>query len=188
MWITKVIAVIAIGMLASACASPAEVNNMTVQPIASLSASSSSPFMNNMRLAEVSGGKETNPMWTSQVSGTAYELALRNSLEANNLILKSNPDPKFELHARLAELEQPFFGLDMTVNSKVSYDVVEIKTRKSWFDKEILASYTATFSDAAMGLVRLRLANEGSVRKNIEQFITELLHMPQKAALNQATK
>jgi len=123
-------------------------------------------------------------MWTSQVSGTAYELALRNSLEANNLIKKSNPNPKFEVHARLAELDQPFLGLDMTVNSRVGYEVIEIKTRKSWFNKEILASYTATFSDAAMGLVRLRLANEGSIRENIKQFINELfLIKPQTALL-----
>jgi len=184
MWLTKVFAVITIGMLASACASPAEVKNMTVQPIASLGASSSSPFLNNLRLADVSGGKETNPMWTSQVSGAAYELALRNSLEANNLILKSNPDPKFELHARLSELDQPLFGLNFTVKSKVLYDVVEIKTRKSWFDKEILASYTATFGDSPMAIVRLRLANEGSIRKNITKFINELFLTPQQAARN----
>jgi len=184
----NVISIIAIGILVSGCASPAEVKNMTVQPTISLDAVSESPFINNLRIAEVSGGKKTNPLWTSQVSGTAYELALRNSLEANNLIQKSNPTPQFEVYARLSELDQPLIGLNMTVNSKVAYEVIDIKTRKSWFDKEILASYTATFSDAALGLIRLRLANEGSIRENIRKFINELFLTSQKTASKQDTK
>jgi len=187
MWVNKCLGLIIVAVFASACASPAEVKNMTVAPV-SLSTASGSPFSHNLRIANVSGGKDTNPMWTSQVSGTAYELALQNSLEANNLIQKSNPDPKFEVHARLSKLDQPFFGLDMTVTSKVGYEVIETKTRKSWFDKEILASYTAKFRDAPIGLVRLRLANEGSIRENIKKFINELFNTHSQTALKTKAK
>jgi len=57
MWINKVLGVIAIAVLASACASPAEVKNMTVAPL-SVNAPSESPFVNNLRIAKVYGGKK----------------------------------------------------------------------------------------------------------------------------------
>lgn len=179
----KIFIAVAIAMLASACASPARVQNMTVAPNISIAAVESSPFKNNLRIVKVYGGDETNPLWTSQVSGPAYEGALRNSLEANGLVSKSNPEPRFEVLATLSKLDQPFIGLDMTVTSKVGYEIIETKTRESWFDKEILASYTATFSDAAFGIERLKLANEGSIRENIRVFILELLRAPKKTAL-----
>ncbi|MCS6780659.1 MAG: hypothetical protein NZ555_13270 [Geminicoccaceae bacterium] len=39
----------------------------------------------------------------------------------------------------------------------------------------VIESYTATFADAALGVERLRLANEGSMRRNIETFIDRLV-------------
>lgn len=179
----KIIVIVAITMLASACASPARVQNMTVAPTASLATVEKSIFKNNLRVVNVYGGGETNPMWTSQVSGAAFDGALRNSLEAYGLASISNPDPRFEVVATLSQLDQPMFGIDMTVKSNVSYEVIEAKTRESWFDKQILASYTATFSDAALGMERLKLANEGSIRENIRIFIEKLLQTPQKQAL-----
>ena len=38
----------------------------------------------------------------------------------------------------------------------------------------VSAPFTATFSDHAVAVVRLKLANEGSIRRNIAQFLDQL--------------
>ena len=82
---------------------------------------------------------------------------------------------RFQLFATLASVEQPFIGLDMTVRSSVIYRVLETETKKIWFDQTVSTSYTAKFSDALIAIVRLRLANEGSIRENIKDFIQRLI-------------
>jgi hypothetical protein len=42
------------------------------------------------------------------------------------------------------------------------------------FDETIIAPHTATFSDSAIAIKRLRLANEGAGNKNIEAFLEKL--------------
>lgn len=171
-------AVAALGFLLMGCASPAQVGNMIVAPDQIESLPAGSPYMGNLRIAEVYGGEETSPMWTSEVSNSAFRSALESSLEANGLIQQTNPEPRFDVYATLSKLDQPLLGLDLTVNSSVGYEVVEHDTRETWFDREIPASYTATFSDSPLAVQRLRLANEGSIRTNIETFIEELLNTP----------
>jgi hypothetical protein len=42
------------------------------------------------------------------------------------------------------------------------------------FDETIIAPYTATIGDAFVAIKRLRLANEGSGRKNVEGLMNKL--------------
>ena len=102
-------------------------------------------------------------MWTSQVSGEAFRVALDDSLSATGLSTKQNPEPRFEVFATLSELDQPLISFDLTVSRKVRYEVVEAKTRETWFNRQIMANYTTTFSDAAIAVKRLRFANEVSI-------------------------
>jgi hypothetical protein len=178
MKIKNIIFAIAISVIVSGCAAPARVLNMTVASTSAAAEIENSVFRNNLSVVKVYGGNKTNPLWISQVSGDAFETALRYSLEDNGLSSQNNPEPRFEITANLSELEQPAFGIDITVKSKVGYEVVETKTGEAWFSKTILASYTATFSDAIIGAERLKLANEGSIRENIRKFIIELLQSP----------
>ena len=69
---------------------------------------------------------------------------------------------------------QPLAGLDMTVGSAVNYKIVRIADGKVVFDQIVSASYTAAFGDSILGVERLRLANEGSVKKNISKFISTI--------------
>jgi len=128
----------------------------------------------SLMVVRVSGGEETNPLWTSQVSSTAFRGALERSLDASGLLGGSN-SAKHGIEATLRSLDQPLIGLDMTVNSNVSYAVRDLKTKEVWFEESIPASYTATMGDAFVGVTRLKLANEGSVRENIKAFIEEII-------------
>ena len=165
-----------LGVLAlSACASPAEMQNMVVARQSVVTAEPNSSFKNALAIARIDGGQTTNPLWTSEVDGAAFRGALRASLEQNELLAKTLPSSRFDLFATLGSLNQPFFGLDMTVSSTVLYRVVERKTQLNWFKDSVFASYTATFSDSPIGVQRLRLANEGSIRENIKEFIKRLV-------------
>ena len=65
----------------------------------------------------------------------------------------------------------------MTVSSKVHYTLVDTRDNKTVYEKTIDTPYTAAFTDALMGVTRLRLANEGAIRKNIEALIRDLQAM-----------
>ncbi len=66
-------------------------------------------------------------------------------------------------------------GFDMTVGSTVRYSLIETQTRKEIYARVIQISYTAKMSDAFVGAQRLKLANEGAVKANIEAFVKDLI-------------
>ena len=170
-----VLCIIGLCFLVMGCASPAEVGNMVVDQHALVSATVDTPFRNNLAIKYIGGGEETNPMWTSEVSNAGFEAALKGSLDKSGLLAPSPNMATFDVSATLEELDQPIFGLDLQVKSLVQYKVVERNTQKAWLDQPIIASFTATFSDAAIAIRRLRLANEGAIRTNITQFIERLM-------------
>lgn len=55
----------------------------------------------------------------------------------------------------------------MTVTSDIQYLLVRRRDLSKAGGFIVLAPYTATFGDAAYGVTRLRLANEGAIRDNI---------------------
>jgi hypothetical protein len=171
----RLVAAILIATALSACASPAEMQNMVVAQQTIETSSLNTPFKNALVIASVKGGENTNPLWTSEVDGAAFQGALNISLEKNDLLAKTPSASRFDLFATLGSIDQPIFGLDMTVSSTVVYRVVERETQLDWFNDSVFASYTATFSDAVIGVQRLRFANEGSIRENIKEFIKRVV-------------
>jgi len=111
-------------------------------------------------------------MWKSNVGNPEFQSALQNSLGAAGMLASSSG--RYRLDAILNELDQPLFGLDMSVSSTVHYTLTDTTNSKQAFDQSITASYTATMSDAFVGVERLRLANEGSIKKNIASFLDQL--------------
>lgn len=168
--------VLLLGALAlGACASPAEMQNMVVDQSAVVAAAPNTPFKEAIVIARVDGGEKTNPLWTSEVDGPAFRGALEMSLDRSGLLAKPSIAAKYDLQAILASVDQPLFGLDLTVTSRVDYRLVERETLDVCFDKSVYSSYTATFGDSPIAIQRLRLANEGSIRENIKSFIQQLI-------------
>jgi outer membrane murein-binding lipoprotein Lpp len=158
------------------CASPARVDQMMTsgQPTQRVE---QTPLRGNVAVKEVTGGKETNPMWMSNVGSNEFTQALEGSLRTVGLLAPNRQEGRFSLTAHLQRLDQPMFGLDMTVTAAVDYVVVERSTGKSIFQKTIAVPYTAKFGDAFVGVERLKLANEGAVRTSISQLIDELFQL-----------
>jgi hypothetical protein len=164
---------LALGSLTlSACASGATAKGMTIS--ANDIGSAPSPrFAKSLGVAEVGGGKDTNPLWTSQIDNDTFKAALADSLQVAGLLGDTGSAP-YQLKVSLVSLEQPFIGLDMRVTSKIRYVLTEAKSGAVVFDEEVGAAHTATVGDAFVGTKRLQLANEGSARKNIASFIEKL--------------
>lgn len=155
------------------CAAPAGIEQMSVN--APIVQSVNSPLKKSVTVTSVTGGRETNPMWSSQVTSASFQRALELSLQNVGLsdpLLSAN---KYHLTADILQVSQPMLGLDMTVSANVMYSLIEATTRKEIFSKVIVGTYTAKFSDAFVGVERLKLANEGAAKTNIQLLVDELL-------------
>jgi hypothetical protein len=153
----------------SGCASKATMENMVYK--SSVHQQYSPALKESVVVDNVSGGKDTNPIWTSQVGDVEFKDAVKNSLVSEGLY---SDNGRYKLTVKINGIDQPLFGLDMQVTLMATYTLVDSKTNKELLCKNIASPYTATFSDSAVGIIRLRLANEGSVRENIKVLLNEL--------------
>jgi hypothetical protein len=168
----KVLGLFALLVL-TGCASPARIEEMSIN--SSSSQAVNAPLKKSIGVSEVTGGKETNPMWASQVSSESFQRALEISLRNVGLsdpLLSAN---RYHLTADILQVSQPVMGLDMTVTANVRYSLIDTATRKEVFSKVIAGTYTAKFSDAFVGSERLKLANEGAAKTNIQLLVGELM-------------
>ena len=175
---------ITLAILITGCASPARVDQMTASGGLSRTVAQDSPLKGSIGIKEVTGGRETNPMWVSSVSSVDFESALEDSLLSAGLL---NPVPssgRFQLIADLVRLDQPMFGFDLTVTATVRYSVVERRTGKEIYSRVIPTPFTATVSDAFLAVTRLKIANEGTIKKNIEALIAELVKLQVQVSMN----
>lgn len=163
--------VMALAILAG-CATPAAVDQMAVSlPVTQ----TNQIFKNSIGVATVTGGKETNAMWTSQVSSDSFRRALEQSLENAGMFSKIASGGKYQLTADLTRLDQPLAGFDMTVTATVRYSLIDTQSRNEVYARVVQIAYTASMSDAFMGSTRLKLANEGAVKANIQALISDLI-------------
>ncbi len=157
----------------AACASGARSGAMTAPVTEATVISDTSSLKKAITVGDVTGGSKTNPLWTSEVGNPEFKTALEQSLTLNAMY--ETEHPRYRLEAKLVELNQPLVGFDATVGSRVFYRLGNAEDNDLVYEKEISCEYTANFSDALLGVERLRLANEGSMKKNISLFLEELV-------------
>lgn len=124
----------------------------------------------------VIGGKETSKMWVSQISDQDFAQALQDSIVQSGLfrtVTTSGP-AAYNLDAFIVQMNQPMFGAAMTVSMEVNYSLARTNPKEMVWQKAVTSTYTAPFSEALIGATRLRKANEGAARANIEQAINEM--------------
>ena len=156
-------------VLLHGCASGAKFENMAYTKTSSLKYDEE--LKNDIELSKVAGGDKTNPLWTSEISSGSFQNAIRQSLSNEGLLSENG---RFQLEVILTEVDQPLFGLDLEVTTRVSYRLRDTATNNLVLDELIITSYAATMGDAFFAVKRLRLANEGSARNNIEAFLRKL--------------
>lgn len=167
--------VLAVALL-NGCATPANVSGMSAVATAQQRIATT-PLRSNVAVGDVSGGKDTNPMWTSQVGNSQFEQALEASLRDAGLLAPGKQAGKYTLTAQMEKVEQPLAGFSMTVIATVNYVLVERATGKTVLERRIALPYTAALGDAFLGSERLRLASEGAMKTNIAKIIEDLFAM-----------
>lgn len=157
-----------------ACSQPARVSQMTVTNVAGASVAADPALLGSLAVEQVSGGQETNPLWTSEVGNADFRAALENSLQANALLAGDPAAAPYRVSAELLEVDQPVFGFDFTVTSIVAYRVVDA-AGALFFERRVTHPFTASVGDAFYAPQRLQIANEGSIAGNIRIFIDDFI-------------
>lgn len=165
-----IVATISVLFLA-ACAQPARVSQMAVSNVLTNVTSASPELLGAVTVGEVGGGQATNPIWTSQVDNPQFREALERSLEFNGLLAGGATPGRLVVSANLIELDQPLFGLNLTVTPRIAYRVTERASSTDVFREELITPYTAEFGSAFIAVERLRIANEGAIRESIRRFL-----------------
>jgi hypothetical protein len=169
----KQVLAIVILLLLGGCASGAIMSGMTVPVDEGTIISDRSALYHAIEIYDVSGGEETNPMWVSKVSNSDFRAALENTLLAHTMLAQTGGG-QYRLSVDLQKLDQPWGGFDLKVTAAAHY-VLRDKENHVVFDHRIETPYTADFEDSFLAYERIRLANEGAVRLNIETFIKQLI-------------
>jgi len=150
------------------CASGAKMENMVFQGDKK---EYPSEIQENMGLGEVSGGTKTNPLWTSEIDSESFSGAVKESLKSQGLY---SGNGKYQLEVKMLKVDQPLFGFNLKVTTHVQYTLTNSDSGAVVFDDTVIAPYTASVDDAFVAVKRLRLANEGSAQKNIEELLNKL--------------
>jgi len=168
----KLIILFAATLFLFGCASGAKKENMVYEPSAPMSFDTK--LKNSVDVENTSGGKNTNPAWTSEISNEAFSGAVKESLLRQGLLSDAG---KYKLQITLIKVDQPFFGLDLEVTTHVKYTLTDSSNSSVIFDEIIVKPYTATVGDAFAAVKRLRLANEGAGKENIKGLLEKLAEL-----------
>lgn len=122
-------------------------------------------------IGHVRGGEQTNPAWISAIGGDEFAIAVARTLSGLDLFCE---DGRHVLDIALLDVAHPAFGIEMEVITTIRYVLRDSISNAVVMDETVIAGYTATVRQSLYGATRLRLANEGSARANIKQFV-ELL-------------
>lgn len=155
------------------CATPATYQAMTVQPGTQITAPNPK-LKGQIEVAEITGGKDTNPLWTSQVDNDNFKKAMTDSLAIAGYQPAAGQKGKYRLSAELKELDQPVIGLTFDVKSSVIYTLEAVDGSAGKRTIPVKATGTATVSDAFIAIERLRIANERSILENLKALLQQL--------------
>lgn len=169
----RLIMIAAVALAAAACASASKPGAMVAPVTEGTMIAENSALKEAFSVGTVTGGKKTSPLWKSNVSSEDFAEALRQSLAAHAMLAASGG--KYTIDAELVELKQPMVAVNSKVTSVVGYKVTDTATGAVVFSETITNAYTAKLGDALLGVERLRLANEGSIKGNIAQLIERLV-------------
>ena len=169
---TTTVLVVVAGFLVGGCASASKpaamVPNLEGQSLHTSSATVS---------VQVAGGKETSSAGSPQIANADFAAAIQTAISDSKMFATVDDAGEYQLEAYLARLEQPIFGLSMTVTLEVGWKLMRLgETRPVW-QESIETVYTATSGEAFAGVTRLRKANEGAARENIARALRRIAEL-----------
>lgn len=117
----------------------------------------------------VNGGRETKASGASQIANADFAAAIRASIEQSRLFERVGTEASdYAVEVYIGQLRQPTMGFDMTVEMETNWTLRRTRDQAVLWQQAVLSKHTATMGDTMVGVKRLRLANEGAARANIE--------------------
>jgi hypothetical protein len=123
---------------------------------------------------DVAGGADTAE--GSGVSNAALEAALNQAINESKLFSQvvKGKGGDFILTANVFSLNQPMFGMAMTVKMEVGWTLTRASDNRNVWQEAIRSEHTSTPGEAFAGVTRVRLATEGAVKNNIAEAMSKI--------------
>jgi hypothetical protein len=153
------------------CATASNSASMAAAPVAAVAKNTGSVSIN------VTGGSETSSLGASKIGNTEFAEAIKTSITQSGLFAKLasvGQADDYRLDVAIVRLDQPMFGFSMTVTIETNWTLTRTSDKSVAWQKAIISTYTAKAGDAFAGTTRLRLANEGAARTNIQDALTQI--------------
>jgi hypothetical protein len=152
------------------CASPAKVGDMQPGNLSLRRQHQKSVAV------QTAGGKDTNPMWTTQIGDAEFLQAVEQSILENRLftsVLKIG-EADYALRATLIRMDQPMIGFDMTVSLEIVWSLTPKGEQKALWEKSFQTQGRKSVGDAFVGTTRLRKATEAAAQANIAEALNAI--------------
>jgi hypothetical protein len=153
------------------CAMGARSTAMAVNPSPKLAITAHDNAYRRLAVTSIEGGHRTTALGRSEVANDDLRTALVHSLRAAGYLADDSAAASIDVSASIVRLNWPRSVFTTTVTSVVSYRTVARETGATLLDTTVEAKGS---SNAFLGPTRLRLAEEASIRANIECFLKVL--------------
>ena len=114
--------------------------------------------------------------WTSEITAGTFAESLNRALKGSGLFsnVAREQEADYNLNVSFVGCTEPNMALNMTVSLVTKWILTRRATGEDLFRENIATTYTAKLGRAFAGGTRLRLANEGAGRENIQEGIQRL--------------
>ena len=124
----------------------------------------------------VTGGSDTSSLGASKIANADFAEAIKTSITQSGLFANIGAETAadYALGVQIVRLDQPMFGASLTVTMECTWRLSRRSDGQVVWEKAITTPFTATMGDAFSAVTRLRLANEGAARANIEDALSQI--------------
>jgi len=157
------------------CAAPTDTSTMTAERMTFTTKHAGSVSVT------VSGGSDKAALDASTIVNSDFAEAIKKSITQSGLfasVLTAGQAEQYQLAAAIVRVDQPVIGRAMTGTIEINWTLTQLSNKYVFWKKTIVSSYTATPGEAFSGVDRLRLANEGAARVNIQDALTQISALP----------
>lgn len=129
-------------------------------------------------VANVKGGKETNPLMLSQIGDEDYHKAIVETLRKSKIFkeIKQEGNGDYKLITQIIshEIKRGEEVMETLSVLFVNYKLVDLDSNKEIWKESVFSQYGAKISEEFVGYKRVKLAHEGSARENLKQLSYKL--------------
>jgi hypothetical protein len=185
-WMALGTGLLAAGLLAG-CGAPAQSRQMNLAPLDALQLRGFMPeaLRGQIALGPIAGGSETWRYWGSKVSSAALGEAVEDALRSVGVLAPLPTAARFELSAKLVALQQPDLKWqpqalisENRVLAVVEYTLKERAGGAVVYQRSMRSEHAAELGDALFSQSdRLRLANEGALRRSLAQLLRDFAEL-----------